>query len=97
MELKSMDYHERLEKLDLTTLETRRIKGDLIQIYKTFNEIDRVMLRIDPRKVTNYITRSHCKQIARENFKSCPLRNDFLLDRAATTWNNLPINEVSSI
>ena len=87
MEVKTMDYLERLEELDLTTLETRRIKGDLIQIYKTFNEIDRVMLRIDPRKVTNYKTCIYSQQITRVNFKNCTLRNDFLLNRTATTWN----------
>ena len=96
MQLKSMDYLERLKELDLTTLETRRIRGDLIQIYKIFNGIDRVMLINDPRKITNVITRSHNQQITRENFTNCALRNNFLLNRNATTWNNLPINVVSS-
>jgi ribonuclease P/MRP protein subunit RPP40 len=97
MEVKAVDYLERLEELDLTTLETRRLKGDLIQIYKIFNGIDRVSLRKDPRKVTKSITRSHNQQITRENFKNCPLRNNFLFNRNATTWNNLPKSVVSSI
>jgi ribonuclease P/MRP protein subunit RPP40 len=97
MEVKTMDYLERLEELDLTTLETRRLKGDLIQIYKIFNGIDRVMLRKYPRKVIKSITRSHNQQITREIFKNCSLRKNFLFNRNATTWNNLPKSVVSSI
>ena len=34
---KKISYEERLEKLRITTLETRRKRGDLIQMYKIFN------------------------------------------------------------
>ena len=37
IELRSMEYEERLEALGLTTLEER---GDLIQIYKVINKME---------------------------------------------------------
>ena len=42
IELRAMEYEERLEILGLTTLETRRKRGDLIQIFKIFKGIEKV-------------------------------------------------------
>jgi hypothetical protein len=32
-----MSYEERLKFLDMTTLETRRVRGDLIEVFKIMN------------------------------------------------------------
>ena len=43
-DLKNMSYPERLKILGLTTLESRRLRGDLIQVFKIvkgFDNIDR--------------------------------------------------------
>ena len=40
IELRSMEYEGRLESLGLTTLEERRKRGDLIQIYKIINKME---------------------------------------------------------
>ena len=40
--LKDLSYRERLHNLGLTTLERRRERGDLIQLYKIMAEIDKV-------------------------------------------------------
>ena len=37
LELKSLLYEARLKKLNLTTFEIRRIRGDLIEVYKILN------------------------------------------------------------
>jgi len=33
-------YEERLRKLGITTLETRRLRGDLIEVFKIFKGFD---------------------------------------------------------
>ena len=40
--LRSNDYLERLSELNMETLQARRIKTDLIQVYKILNNIDKV-------------------------------------------------------
>ena len=39
-QLKDKSYEERLIFLDLTTLETRRLRGDLIEVFKIFKGYD---------------------------------------------------------
>ena len=68
-EMRGMTYEERLSAMDLPTLESRRERGDLIQVYKLLNEMDIVdneelLLReevdVDGRK-----TRGHTKKLRR--------------------------------
>ena len=39
-ECKGMEYYERLKRLKLTTLETRRLRADLIEVYKIMNGLE---------------------------------------------------------
>jgi ribonucleases P/MRP protein subunit RPP40 len=39
------DYEERLRMLKMTTLERRRLRGDLIQVFKIFRSMERVESR----------------------------------------------------
>ena len=38
--LEKVPYEERLKRLNLTTLKTRRIRGDLIEVFKVFKGLD---------------------------------------------------------
>ena len=89
IELRGMVYEERLKELGITTLETRRKRGDLLQIYKIMRGFERVELDMDTRGIEGG-GRRHNKQIVRERHVNTPMRDNFLLNRNATTWNMLP-------
>jgi ribonuclease P/MRP protein subunit RPP40 len=48
LETRYLEYPERLKELNLATLELRRIRGNLIQIYKIFKKIDNIKINIGP-------------------------------------------------
>ena len=96
LETRSLEYPDRLRELNLTTLELRRKRGDLIQIYKIFNKIDDVNINIGSVTNNRYNTRSHNFQIEKDLFVNCPLRNNSLPNRSATTWNILPYEIVNA-
>jgi len=43
---KSLGYYERLRKLGLTTLKTRRLRGDVIEVFKIFKGFEDVSYNI---------------------------------------------------
>jgi hypothetical protein len=42
--IKKLPYETRLEKLGLSTLEKRRIRGDLIETFKIINDMENVAM-----------------------------------------------------
>ena len=89
--MKSMDYAQRLEKLDLPTLLHRRERGDMIQVWKHFNSYDQSTLSSSfihcPR--TN---RKHRHQITwnRPNDGINGIQANSFYYRISKSWNNLP-------
>src|ERR1700721_2849387 len=58
-ECKDMRYEDRLKELRLTTLETRRVRADLLEVYKIVNKLEGVNER-------NFFERRQIEGIARE-------------------------------
>jgi hypothetical protein len=85
---KKIPYEERLEKLRITTLETRRKRGDLIQLFKIFNNYEKVNLINKPKFVPSGRTQENNMRYLRETTKS-DTRHNFLTNRSANLWNNL--------
>jgi len=98
---------KRLEILGLTTLEERRVRGDLIEIFKIANGIERIefMNEIFRPSGTSMKLRGNSMKLKRESFQS-KLRNDFsaavsarhvfFSNRLVERWNKLPKNVVKS-
>ena len=89
IELRWLEYEERLRVLGMSSLETRRKLGDLLQIYKIKKGFEKVELDMDTRGAGR-VSRRHNSQIIRDKHVNTPMRDNFLLNRNATTWNMLP-------
>jgi hypothetical protein len=79
--LANLSYHDRLVQLGLTTLEVRRKRGDLIQMYKYVKDIDRIQF-VNPPVFRKNITRSHGFQFQGDRmFKLHQARRNYFLNR----------------
>ena len=59
---KILSYSDRLQKFGLTTLETRRLRGDLIDVFKMFKGFDNITLN-DFFKLSSTTLRGHTLKI----------------------------------
>ena len=106
LELRKLPYEKRLEIWKLTTLEERRIRGDLIQMYKVLNGFESLDWYTGPRFAPVTQTRSahsNSNRLIRENFpsKACndfghfvSVRHEFFLNRTTQYWNNLSNSQI---
>jgi hypothetical protein len=105
--LRKRGYEYRLEQLRLTTLETRRKRGDLIQFYKVLNGHDHIKWKSEPEKILQGNNDGPASRnlrrggiiFRREPATMCTPRNEFFLNRVFPLWNNLPqiIREAKSL
>ena len=89
--IKKKRYEDRLKIMRLTTLVTRRKRGDLIQLYKILNGLDRVEWNNELSKAdwgANLRRGGTCYR--REPATICSERDHFFLNRVIPLWNNLP-------
>jgi hypothetical protein len=86
-QLKDKSYEERLIFLDLTTLETRRLRGDLIEVFKIFKGYD----DLQPSKFFNLctnLTRGHSFKLFKGRF-NLDCRKFVFSQRVVDVWNSL--------
>ena len=92
-------YQDRLKLMKLETLEFRRIRFDLIYMYKIFNN----MIDIDFHKhfkgniaSQTYNLRGHNFKLQRSKYSGSEVRNRFFCERVIQIWNDLPKEIVES-
>ena len=89
-----MQYSERLSTLQLPSLTYRRLRGDLILVYKILNgyftsDFDNLFT------YSNNITRGHSLKLFK-SFSKLRCRYDYFSNRIINDWNSLPDNVVNS-
>ena len=96
-ELKHLSYEERLKRLGLTTLEERRTRGDLIEMYKIITGKEKVKVE----KFFNIIASrgdpelTHNKKIFKKRFNT-NLRGNFFTQRNIDNWNGRGKNVIEA-
>jgi ribonuclease P/MRP protein subunit RPP40 len=99
-ECRGKDYNERLKICNLTTLETRRLRADLIEVFKILNGVDRlegelVLNCVRDAKGSN-ITRGHSLKLYKHRIFTDVAKYSFGY-RIIDEWNGLPHEMIKEI
>ena len=92
-ECKDMNYDQRLRYLKIYSLKGRRLRGDLIQTYKIFQNLDAVDKNMLP--LSNYEGSRNQGNKLRRRFSRPNIRKYTFSNRIVENWNSLP-NEVKN-
>jgi len=94
-ELRKLPYLRRLEYLKLWTLEERRARADLIEVYKIIHGISPVSFDTFFEFNSYGTTRGHSLKLVKKR-ASTNLRHHFFSERVINNWNNLDNKTVTS-
>ena len=92
---KGLMSEERLNSLGLYTLEFRRMRGDLIEVYKIFKWIDKVNADQMFPLMGQSRTTGHRYSLRGDRFKT-EMRRNYFSQRVVNLWNSLPHSAVES-
>ena len=96
LEVKKLPYEERLKKLDLPSLEYRRLRGDMIELYKiAHKKYDRASIDSLFQFVQNNRLRGHSFKVAKFACKKRQYQH-FFTNRSVNHWNKLSEDTVQS-
>jgi ribonucleases P/MRP protein subunit RPP40 len=95
-ECKGLSYQERLKVTGLTTLEKRRDRGDMIEVFKSVKGLNSVDYRkfFEPSD-NRHTTRGHSFKLVKVRSRLESRRN-FFSTRVVSAWNSLPQNIVDA-
>lgn len=94
-ECRGLDYEHRLECTGLISLDDRRTRGDLIQVFKLIKGFDRVDFNNFFTLSNSDKTRGHQYKIVKVRSR-LELRRHFFSQRIVNMWNKLPSNVVET-
>ena len=88
-ELNTLPYEMRLKNLNLATLETRRIRGDLTEVYRIMNGIEAIDWKLIFSKAPYDGTRGHTMKLENKVIR-LDIRKYFFSQRVIDYRNTLP-------
>ena len=94
-DLRTMKYEARLEVLRLWSLEERRNRADLIEVYKMVNGLSSVPVTAFFQLATNSCTRGHSRKLVKAHCRS-DIRLYFFSPRLLNRWNSLSQDTVDA-
>ena len=93
--IRHLNYSDRMRELGLPSLQYRRTRADLIEVFKILNGIDNCdksqLFHTQPLQRT----RGHSQKLFKRQFR-LDLRKHFYSQRVIDDWNNLSENVISS-
>ena len=93
--LNGLSYHAKLQAVGLDTLEIRRIKSDMIEVFKELINCDTSGTSLFEYDVNRINLRGHSRKLKGKPFRTEIRRHSFS-QRIINTWNSLPECVVSS-
>jgi len=94
--ISALSYNQRLRKIGITTLEQRRIRGDLIEAYKIISGKERIdMNQFFTLNNNGHNTRGHTLKLAVQRSR-LDIRKYFFSQRVVERWNGLPQHVISA-
>lgn len=94
-QFKDVPYPERLKRLGLYSLERRRLRGDLIEVYKILSGSDDAPLRKLITKREGRELRGHSQTLKKTRCNHL-IRSNFFSQRVINPWNKLPEEVVTA-
>ena len=93
--ISGLSYPQRLKKLGLPSLQYRRLRADMLQVYKIIHGFDRVTIETFFELSGSDRTRGHRYKINKQRSKT-NIRKYSFSNRVIDTWNSLPDTVVES-
>ena len=92
---KNMGYDDRLKFTGLTTLSERRVRGDLIEVFKILKGFSKVDYKTWFELSDNSRTRGHGYKLIKSRSR-LDIRKHFFSQRVVNVWNSLPSEVVEA-
>ena len=93
-ELKGQSYEQSLLKVNLTTLEIRHLRADLIEMFKILKGFDKIRLPIVTNNLSNL--RGHSIELFKQRFVT-NIGKYVFVHRIIEEWNKLSLDVINTV